>query len=164
MLIISEVAALLFFTSVSIPQALQEEYHTKQQSIKGMNQELEIIQLYEKEHERPLEALTNLVKNKPEMLYFTDFQVHSVPPAVQLPQQKKDGSKDKGNAAKPLPPAPVKWITLKMVSNNPIVFQDYLMILSKDDFFRNVMITEINSDSSGYKTAAFSIGKGDVKN
>lgn len=126
-----------------------------------MNKILSVYKLYKDEHEKPVEALEKLVSNKPAQLYFTDFKVQSAPKQVE----KKDSKPKKTNNPQPATPAaPSKWISLKMVSNNPLVFQDYLITLTKESYFNGVTITQISSDNNGVKTANFTIGKGDVQN
>ena len=140
--IIAELVVLFFFSSVSIPTALQQEYKTKQESIKDIDTGLKLIEKYSSEHEYPTLALKHIINNKPNKVYFTNFII----------DEHRKGQV--GN----------KWIELRAVSENPILFQDFLIALASDSLFKNIIIPQISSDPSGYKKATFIISKGDVKN
>lgn len=140
--IIAELSALFIFSSASIPNELQQEFTAKQESIKTIEKGLSLIDKYTTEHEYPVLALKHIIKQKPDKIYFTQYNI----------------------ADHPMGQVGNKWVELKAVSEDPLLFQDFLINLSKDSVFKDIIITQINSESSGYKTATFLLSKGDVHN
>ena len=56
-----------------------------------------------------------------------------------------------------------KWIKAKIITDDPLKFQDYVSSLSTKPEFKDVSIPQFNTDtSSGYKTAEMTIAKGKV--
>jgi hypothetical protein len=137
-----ESIGILFLSSATIPAGLKEDYKVGQQTIEDINQEISVIQLEQKEHEYPMEALSSLVQAKPAGLGFVSLNIGS----------NENKAKD----------ADSKWIKLKVIAADPLMFQDYMSGLSGDGLFSSVAVTQIGSDSSGLKTADIVIGKGNI--
>lgn len=140
--IICELIGLFLFSSTDIPPALQKEYNQKKESIKTIDTGLKLIEKYSTEHEYPTAALQHIINQKPDRVYFTNFII----------DERRSGQV--GN----------KWIELRAVSQDPLLFQDFLTSLASDSMFKDIIINQISSDSSGYKKANFAISKGVVKN
>lgn len=138
---IAEIVAIFMFSSVSIPNGLQEDYDAGQQSIELINKELKVIELQEKEDQKPLEVYSTLLKEKPQEIGFSSFEV---------------GSDTK--------PDPTKWVKVKMVAKDPMLFQGYVQTLSADSAFSGVALPKMTSDNrTGAKVAELILGKGDGK-
>ena len=76
-----------------------------------------------------LKAFSTLVSHKPEKLKFINFSV---------------GGSIGDNTSE-------NWVRFTSVAEDPIVFEDYLSTLRMEKMFKNVSITEISTDATGYK-------------
>jgi len=142
-LTVLDIAGILYFSSVTISPKLQADYDAAQKDIKDIDAEIKTLAAAKKEHEYPIEAFTQIVKDKPNNCGFSSIMI---------------GSSGQGKSADE------KWIRLNAVSSDPLIFQDYVAALSNDDIFAGVGITKMNTEaSSGFKTAEISIGKGKVQ-
>lgn len=138
-----EGAALFYFNSFEIPDALQADYDRANQSIEGVKKELEILKQAKMEEQHPLAALNGLLSGKPGNLWFGNFEIG---------QQGK--------------PDPNQWITCNVQAADPITFRDYVATIEQNTLFRGINIKQINTSSAGnnkeLKTATITIGKGKV--
>ena len=130
---IMEAVGILFLSDTVIPDSLKEDYQAAQSLMPGINKELEIIQLYEKEDQQSLNGYQGLVFSRPSGLGFTSVEI---------------GAKGRS-----------EWIKVRAAAKDPLIFQDYVTALSRYPLFSTVVIKAINSDGSGYKTADISIGR-----
>lgn len=137
---IAEGVAIGIISNVSIPKDLQTEYEAAQRNATDIENELKIIKLANTENEFPLEAYSAMTENLPEGVNFTSLSIGN--------NAKQDNS---------------KWIKAKIITDDPLKFQDYVSSLSTKPEFKDVSIPQFNTDtSSGYKTAEMTIAKGKV--
>lgn len=134
----------LYFNSTEVPQSLQADYAKAEGDMDAINNEVSIINTATKEHEFPVEAFAELLRNKPNNCGFAKVNF---------------GSKNSGGGSD----ADKKWIEFTAVSTDPLVFQDYTAALSDDSMFNGVSITQItNEQASSIKTATFVARKGKI--
>ena len=137
---ILEIVGIFFLQSVQIPPGLEEYYQAAQDTMESINAELELIRVEEKEHEYPIEAYTEAVRNLPQGVNFISFEVGN-------PSKKEDS----------------QWVKLKIVAVDPLKFQDYVARLSQSSIFSGVTMPEFSTDNStSYKTAQIVMGKGEM--
>lgn len=137
---IVEGVAIGIISNVQIPKALQTEYDAARRDSEDIDNELKIIKLANTENEFPLEAYSAMTEDLPEGVHFTSLSIGS--------SSKQDNS---------------KWIKAKVITDDPLKFQDYVSSLSDKPEFKDVSIPSFNTDtSSGYKTAELTIAKGKV--
>lgn len=135
-----EIVGIFFLQSVQIPPGLEEDYQAAQDTMESINAELELIRVEEKEHEYPIEAYTEAVRNLPQGVNFISFEVGN-------PSKKEDS----------------QWVKLKIVAVDPLKFQDYVARLSQSSIFSGVTMPEFSTDNStSYKTAQIVMGKGEM--
>lgn len=142
LLLIAELGAILYYSSIEIPDSLQKEYTHAQKSLDSVKNELKIIEQYKKEEQHPLEALTKLIANKPKDLGFTSIQI---------------GEKNTGNKNQKMP-----WVTFTVKTSDPVVLQTFTEKLSEEKLFEGVRINQISSDKNNVKSANISLKKGKV--
>jgi hypothetical protein len=137
---LAEGAAIGIISNVKIPKDLQTEYNAAQMNSSDVENELEIIRLANKENEFPLEAYSAMTEDLPDGVHFVSLSIGS--------NSNQDNS---------------KWVKAKIVTDDPLKFQDYVSLLSDKPEFKDVSIPQFNTDtSSGYKTAEMTIAKGKV--
>lgn len=139
-----QIAGILYFNSIVIPDALQSDYDQAQSQMESVKRETELIKLAKLEHQYPIEALVGLVGSKPQNLGFSSVEIGRKGTTTSKEQDKK-------------------WISFVAKSNDPMVFRDYATQLGDNSLFRGVTISQISTETSGLKSATVFIGKGLVR-
>lgn len=122
-----EAAGSVYFSSASIPDALQRE-HTVAMTKQGeVNNELERIKQQHLEDENVIGALNSVVMSKPDGLGFTEIEV---------------GQRGSSNEAQRIK----NWVHLTAKTKDPMVIQDYISRLTANPTFSGVVIEEIAGD------------------
>lgn len=134
---VAELMVIMLFSTVSIPDGLQEDYASGQETITQIEKELSIIDTQHKEDQVPLEVYSAVMAVKPQEIGYTSFEV---------------GSDSKVNNA--------EWVKIKMVAADPLKFQSYINDLSGIEMFSSVAIPQMTTDnSSGAKVANLVMGR-----
>ncbi len=134
----TEIIMILLFSSTHIPDGLQEDYESGQESITKIEKELSVISQEEKEDQRPLEVYKTVMSVRPAEIGFVSFEV---------------GSDSKINQA--------EWVKVKMLAADPLKFQQYINDLSGCEMFSGVAIPQMTTDtSSNAKIANLVLGRG----
>lgn len=138
----AELAVILLFSATQIPEGLQEDYASGQESIANIERELSIIGTEQKEDQQLLEAYSAAMSVKPPEIGYVSFEA---------------GSDTKPNVA--------EWVKIKMLAADPLKFQAYINDLSGLGVFSSVAIPQMTTDNaSGAKVANLVLGrKGDAK-
>lgn len=138
----AELAVILLFSATQIPEGLQEDYASGQESIANIERELSIIGVEQKEDQQILEAYSAVMSVKPPEIGYVSFEA---------------GSDTKPNAA--------EWVKIKMLAADPLKFQAYINDLSGLGMFNSVAIPQMTTDNaSGAKVANLVLGrKGEAK-
>lgn len=114
--------------------ALLQDYAAAQETMPAIEEELHILQSASNENTNALAAYNAAIKYLPQGVGFTAFET-------------------KGNSD--------DWITVDVLSNDPMRFQDYIAALSQDDAFGAIAISEIKTDeTTGLKIATIKIERG----
>ena len=138
----TEVAGVVYYSSVRIDPALQREYDKANSEMKVVDAEINAIKTATKLDSRVMEAYDLVMQSKPEKVFFTDIVIGN-------PQGMKD--KDK------------KYVLIKAVSADEMSFNDFISKLQDQSFFLSPSVNSIKNDSNGVRTADISIGKGGGK-
>ncbi|MBR3723322.1 MAG: hypothetical protein IKN12_11270 [Selenomonadaceae bacterium] len=137
---LAELIGIFALSTVEIPPSLEQEYQEAQENSKQLDTELQVFELAAKEHQYPLQGIKAVIDNRPKDIGFLSVQVGG------------DGKNVDAN-----------WVRLKVVAQDPLLFQSYLSALQNDERFGNVVISEIDAnDSAGIKTANITLAKGKV--
>lgn len=136
-----ELVGVIYYGNIEIPDKLQADYDQAQAKIKDIDAEINLVKTAKAEHEYPMEALTELITQKPQALGFRSIAIGSGG------QSKEDKS---------------KWVECVVQTADPLVFRDYANVLSVDEMFKGVNINQISSNA-GVKIATIYIGKGKVE-
>lgn len=134
---VAELVVIMLFSAVSIPDGLQEDYASGQETITQIEKELSIIEAQKKEDQMPLAVYSAVMAVRPQEIGYTSFEV---------------GSDSKVNNA--------EWVKIKMVAADPLKFQSYINDLSGIEMFSSVAIPQMTTDnSSGAKVANLVLGR-----
>lgn len=134
-----EGGGILYFSSIQIPEKLQNDHDRANSSIAMVKKELEIIKQGKLEHQYPLEALAALIEAKPRDLGFAHIEFGRA-----------------GGAGK-------QWITLNAVAADPMQLREYTARLAENSLFGGANIQQISTENrSGQKTATIEIGRGKI--
>ncbi len=137
---VGEFAAYLFFSSISVPESLLQEYEVAKKESDRLDSEFKMLKQAEQDNQHPVEAFLEILKYKPSSCRFLEA---------------KFGSQGKPNDD--------KWITLRAVAKEPVAFQDFISEVSKSEMFKHVRLENLDDQSSvGQKTAEYSIAKGKI--
>lgn len=134
-----EVAGILYFSSASIPSALQADYEAAQKDLEVMDNEISLIQKAASEHNDPVRGFAEVVDSRPDGVGFTDIHIGNENPA------QKDALKN--------------YIQVTAITGNEMLLQDFRSRLDDRKFIVYPTITDIQSDNKGFKTAKISISK-----
>ena len=138
--LLSELVGIFALSTVEISPELEQEYQEAQENSKLIDEELQILDLAAKEHQYPIHGLKAVLDSRPPDMNFLSVQIGG------------DGKTTDAN-----------WIRLKVVAQDPLLFQSYLSALQDDPRFGSVVISEIDAnDSAGIKTANLTLAKGKV--
>lgn len=140
LLLVAENAAAFYFSSLTIPQQLQEDYDAAYSSSGDISSEIDLIKTAHNEDTEAIAGFSELVNTKPQDLGFISVEFSSSQSASQ------------GG-----------WLTVSAASADPLKFQDYLAGLSMNQAFSKPTITRMSSESSGMKIAEITARKGDLK-
>lgn len=134
-----QIGGILHFSSINIPNKLQNDYNLANKEIKILEQQEKIIQQANKTNENPLEVLSILLKEKPANanLGFTKLEI------VTTNQKNKTPN----------------WIKLGLISNDSLVIKEYVTKLTENENFGLVNMTSIDNNAKGAKVAEISILK-----
>lgn len=172
-LCLAEFGSILYFSSNTIPQELEENYNEAQSRMSELEAADSRITQCQQEDEHLAEALYALVSQKPQDLGFTGLTIGSKgsanKDASQADKKAKD-SQNKGNAKdkekkKSNTNKTEKWISLDVRTANPLTIQDYVNTLNQFDIFDNIITEEISAESkknTAYQSAKIHISKGHV--
>lgn len=139
MLIVSLVESfiIMFFSSTQIPQGLEDDYQSGQETISRIENELSIISLEQQEDQHPLLVYNAISQSRPKEIGFVSLEI---------------GSDSKTN--------PSEWVKIKMLAADPLKFQNYIHDLSGNEIFGALSIPQITSDNNtGAKIANMVLGK-----
>lgn len=135
-----EVAGILYFSSASIPSALQADYEAAQKDLEAMDNEISLIQKAASEHNDPVRGFAETVDSRPDGVGFTDITIGN---AMNIGQ--KDANKN--------------YVQVTAISGNEMLLQDFRSRLDGRTFIVYPTITDIQSDNKGFKTAKISVSK-----
>ncbi len=135
----AEFFGFLYFSNVSVPEGLVQQYESAQKESKGLESEFNMLKQAEKEDQHPMDAYLEILKYRPSSCRFLSMKIGG-----------QEGSNKSG-----------KWISLSAVAKEPVAFQNMIAELSKSEMFKNVHMEKLDDQAGvGYKSATFSISKG----
>lgn len=137
--IILQIGAILHFSSIDIPEKLQDDYSLANKEIKTLEQQEKIINQTSSLKEKPLEILSMLLREKPSNsnLGFTKLDLIS-------PTEKSKNN---------------DWIKLGLISNDSLIIKEYVTKLTDNKNFGTINVTSIDNNAQGAKVAEISILK-----
>ena len=131
-LIIAEGIVSLYYSSVTVPEALKIEYQISRDKAADYDREIEIIEQAEQEDKKIMDTYKAVLACKPENILFS---------GLQLGSRAKTG------------PGGSKWISFEAVSSDPVAFQQYLKLLTESEAFSQAQLLSLSTETSGYKIA-----------
>ncbi len=138
----AEVGAYFYFSSIVVPEGLVQQYETAKKESDKLEAEFNLLKKEEKENQYPIEAYLEILKHRPDSCRLLDAKIGS-----QSGKVNDD-----------------RWVTFRAVAKEPVAFQDFLSKMSKSDVFKHVRLEKLDDQSNvGYKSAEYSIAKGNVK-
>ncbi len=139
---IAELAAWFYFSSVTVPEALVQQYDSAKQESDRLEAEFNLLKKAEKDDPHTIEAYLEILKYRPS--------------SCRLLEAKLGSQSGKTNDD--------RWITFKAVAKEPVAFQDFISELSKSEMFKSIRLEKLDDQSNvGYKSAEYSISKGKIK-
>lgn len=138
-----ESMGILYYNSITIDPKLQADFDAAQKNIKDIDAEIKVLAAAKKEHEYPMEAFSQIMKDRPDNCGFSSVSIGV-----------------NGNSAQN---ANEKWVHLNVVSSDPLVLQNFASTLSEDEMFTHVALNKMDTDASGFKMADLTLGKGKVQ-
>lgn len=137
-----EIAGILYFGSFSLDPALSKDFQKAQADLAEIGTEAELINTAKSEEQRPFEAFHALTSARPDGCGFADVTIGNDAP-----------SKDNKDADK-------KYISLTAVAGNELIFQRFRDNLAQESMFQAPSISSISADSTGFRKASMTIGRG----
>ncbi len=138
---VAEFAAWFYFSNVSVPEALVEQYNSAKLESDRLDAEFNLLKKAESEDQHIIDAYLEIMKYRPSFCRFLEAKF-----GAQSGKVNDD-----------------RWITLKVVAKEPLAFQEFTSELSKSEMFKFVRLEKLDDQSSvGYKSAEYSISKGKV--
>lgn len=134
-----QIGAIVHFNDIVIPDTLQDNYALASKELKNLEQQEKTIKEATTTKEKPLEVLTNLIKEKPNNnnLGFTQLEIAASEGKNKTPQ----------------------WIKLGLISDNSLTIKGYVTKLTENEDFGLVNVTSIDNNAKGAKIAEISILK-----
>lgn len=134
-----ECGGIWWFSGVTVPRPLEDEYQKAKVDIEVIKKEFGVIEKAAGEDQAPLAALYGLLKDRPPEIGFNRLEIG-----------QSDGKKGAS-----------EWISLEGVGTDPIIFRDYALKLNQNPVFANATISKIDSNQqNNIKTATIKAGKG----
>ncbi len=138
-----EAAAGLYFSSSSIPSALQEDYNAALENSKLIDAEFAVIEAEKNEHMDPVAVYMDILGCLPDSCLISSLEIEN-------PMKDKKAG---GN-----------FVKLSAFSGDPVQLQNFAAALTASGRFGNVSISKLTSDNSDISRADFVITKGAAGN